>query len=371
MGREAPNDLQFTRWVGAGRHREAAAWLVNHFADEVLGLCLAMVRDQSAAEDLAQDAFGRAFVGLAGYRGEASPRTWLLKIARNRCIDHLRTRERKPWDDPGVDAGEPELQPDDAPLPSDLLLYRDDVEDALAKLGAIERALVVLRFRNGLDYAELATAFGLGEGAVRMRLSRALARMRRFLEAKHDEGRATVLAEPLPAAAPAEPAGALFEMEEAAEELALDNDAFAVHDDAVTGSFGQAPESQRERVAHKSAARPAALPPRTAPGAPPAQAVAARSAPASPPPSRAAKTEAPREDELSLEQAPPDLVAAPQAARGGGLIGWLVEFFHREPLPPPSPPVEHPLTAYFAATREALPMGLRDRLLAQARSIAG
>src|SRR5690606_4644527 len=80
--------------------------------------------------------------------------------------------------------GEPDGHPDDAPLPHDLLLRRADVEDALAQLVEGERALVVLRFKNGLEYAELAEAFGLREGTVRMRLSRALAKMREALRAK-------------------------------------------------------------------------------------------------------------------------------------------------------------------------------------------
>lgn len=58
------------------------------------------------------------------------------------------------------------------------------MESALAELGEADRALVVLRYRNGLELAELAEAFGLREGTVRMRLSRALARMRAALEAR-------------------------------------------------------------------------------------------------------------------------------------------------------------------------------------------
>lgn len=53
---------------------------------------------------------------------------------------------------------------------------------ALDVLAEGDRALIVLRFKNGLEYDELATAFGLREGTVRMRVSRALARMRHVLE---------------------------------------------------------------------------------------------------------------------------------------------------------------------------------------------
>lgn len=175
------SETEFRAWIGSGNLRHAGEWLVHSYADEVLGLCGAMVRDRHAAEDLAQDVFGRAFAGLEGFRAEASPRTWLLRIARNRCIDHLRARRRDPWGG-AADETDPDVQPDEAPLPPDLILRRADVEDALSELSEGERALVVLRFKNGLDYAELAHAFGLKEGAVRMRVSRALGKMRAALE---------------------------------------------------------------------------------------------------------------------------------------------------------------------------------------------
>lgn len=170
-------------YLKAGDLRGAGAWLVERHAHEVLGLCRAMVHDAATAEDLAQDVFGRAFAGLGAYRGEASPRTWLLAIARNRCIDHLRAEQRDPWRGaPPESATDPDEQPDERPLPPDLIARRDQVASALAQLGEGERALVLLRFRHGLEYRELADVFGLREGTVRMRLSRALSRMRRALQ---------------------------------------------------------------------------------------------------------------------------------------------------------------------------------------------
>jgi len=142
-----------------------------------------MVHDATLAEDLTQEVFGRAFAGLTAFRGEASPRTWLLAIARNRCIDHLRSLRCEPWRGAAPDsAADPDEQPDDRPLAPDLISRRAEVASALSQLTEGERAIVILRFRHGLEYSELADVFDLREGTVRMRMSRALARMRRALQ---------------------------------------------------------------------------------------------------------------------------------------------------------------------------------------------
>ena len=194
-------------FLEAGDLRAAGTWLVERFADQVLGLCRAMVRDPSVAEDLTQEVFGRAFAALAGFRGESSARTWLLAIARNRCIDHLRSARRDPWGDD--DGSEPDEHPDDAPLAPDLLARQREVQAALEGLAEGERALVVLRYRHGLDYRELALVFGLREGTVRMRLSRALGRMRgRLVASRRSLGAPPPARRPAPQRPAAPPLGA-------------------------------------------------------------------------------------------------------------------------------------------------------------------
>ncbi len=138
-------------------------------------MCRALVRNESRAEELAQDVFVRAFGALEGFRGEASSRTWILAIARNRCMDELRRGAISPIED-DPDALEAPL--DDTPLPAELCENRAEVLRALHVLPELQRALVVLRFVHGFDYAELGKTFGIKPGTARMRVSRALARMR-------------------------------------------------------------------------------------------------------------------------------------------------------------------------------------------------
>jgi RNA polymerase sigma-70 factor, ECF subfamily len=169
---------ELARLIARGDRGRAASLLVKEYAPAVFSLCRAMVRDSRLAEDLSQDAFARAFAALDGFRGEASPRTWLLKIARNRCLDHLDRLKRTPW---GAEEPEPDELSSDEPPPVELLSRRQDAERAMAVLAEGERALVVLHFGHGVGYPELADSFGIREGAVRMRISRALARMRAAL----------------------------------------------------------------------------------------------------------------------------------------------------------------------------------------------
>lgn len=162
--------------IATGDVAGAAEQLVLLYGSEVLGRCRSLVRDPAVAEDLAQDAFCRAFDGLPGFRGEASFRTWLFTIVRNVCIDHHRRTAGVAWlRDEGAEAEE---QPEERPILLELMIDREQLERALAALDERERALVVLRFVHGMEYAELAACFGLREATIRMRLCRALTRMR-------------------------------------------------------------------------------------------------------------------------------------------------------------------------------------------------
>ncbi len=62
----------------------------------VFGRCLYLLKDRARAEDAMQDVFARAFTNHRGFRNEASPLTWLMKIATHHCLNELRS-ERAGW----------------------------------------------------------------------------------------------------------------------------------------------------------------------------------------------------------------------------------------------------------------------------------
>lgn len=174
----------FETHLERGELSAAAEWLVRTHGRDVLHLCTAIVRDRGTAEDLAQDAFSKAFTALPDFRGEASARTWLMTIARHRCLDHLRRTARQPWSlGRDEDLREPAQPTTDDALVSDLLERHADLRTGLAALDEVERAMVLLRFTQGLSYDEIADTFGVRSGAVRMRVGRALTKMRQAIEA--------------------------------------------------------------------------------------------------------------------------------------------------------------------------------------------
>ncbi len=173
-------DLAIQQALAQSDVRGAARLLVLHHADAVYATCRAMVRDAHLSEDLSQEAFTKALAALPRFRGESQSRTWLLSITRNVCIDHLR-RTKGPIDERvPLDV---EVEVSDAPPAFELLARRGDVERALTPLTEIERAIVVLHHVHGVGYPELASSFGIAEGALRMRMSRALSKMREALSA--------------------------------------------------------------------------------------------------------------------------------------------------------------------------------------------
>jgi RNA polymerase sigma factor (sigma-70 family) len=141
--------------------------LLDQHSDAVWRALRAMVGVQ-AAEDCFQDTFLAALRAYPRLRPDSSPRAWLLTIAHNKAIDHLRraARERTPEiDAAGVD-----------PAPADQAIWQ-----AVAALPPHQRAAVALRFIGDLSHREIAAAIGCSEAASRRSLHDGLATLRRTL----------------------------------------------------------------------------------------------------------------------------------------------------------------------------------------------
>jgi len=155
--------------------------LIEQFKDLVFALIARTVQDKSRAEDLAQDVFLRIHRGLPYFRGEARLSTWIYRIVANACVqEHGRPpRTTVSLDDERT--GE-RLAPSAVDRGFGDLDLRDRLEKAIARLPANARLLVAAHYLDGVRYEDLAEAFGLPLGTVKMQLYRAKQQLRRLLE---------------------------------------------------------------------------------------------------------------------------------------------------------------------------------------------
>jgi len=135
---------------------------------DLYGFFLRRTRDHHVAEELTQQVFADAAGAVSRGALPRSTRAWLYTVAARRLVDELRRRRR---DARVVDRllAEPAARVDE-PVPS--------LVEALDALGDRERLLVVMRVVEGRTYREIASALGCSEAAGKMRLSRALGRLR-------------------------------------------------------------------------------------------------------------------------------------------------------------------------------------------------
>ena len=163
--------------------RDAFAALVDRHGVYVYNLALRLVGQPQEAEDLAQEAFVRAWRALPGFRAEAQFRTWLYRIVTNLCYNRL-PRLRADLDSLPPDASA--QLPDAAPGVERQLVnaeLQDALRAAIAGLPPGYRLLITLRHLQGLSYEEIAVAADMPLGTVKTGIFRARRLLREALAA--------------------------------------------------------------------------------------------------------------------------------------------------------------------------------------------
>jgi RNA polymerase sigma-70 factor (ECF subfamily) len=173
-------DLSLVRRVQAGE-RAAYDLLVLKYQHKVVKLVMRYLRNPADAEDVAQEAFIKAYRALPQFRGDSAFYTWLYRIAINTAKNALVSRERNPvgyeldahGGDEGPDMSNRLRDPD---TPEGLALseeIRNIVHTAIGGLPEDLRTAIVLRELEGLSYEEIAAAMKCPVGTVRSRIFRA------------------------------------------------------------------------------------------------------------------------------------------------------------------------------------------------------
>ncbi len=168
MSLEQP-DLGVLRKAQRGDER-AFAIIVHAYETPVFNYVLRLVGDRSLAEDLTQEVFLRVFQGLPGFSLRCRFTTWLFQVMKNRVLDELRARERRPRALVALD-DVPPLEAIDAPV--ERLEAIDAVWRAVGALNADLKMALLLRDVVGLSYAEIADSLEITLATVKWRIYKA------------------------------------------------------------------------------------------------------------------------------------------------------------------------------------------------------
>jgi RNA polymerase sigma-70 factor (ECF subfamily) len=174
--------------VQRAKNFDSDAWaqIYQRYHQKIYAYLYHRLEDAYAAEDIAADVFLRACekIGSYKYRG-TSLLAWLYRIARNQMVDHLR-RNTKMDTQPLTDEALARISTkQDA---TEGTLVREELKTVLKNLTEDQRQVVLLKFFGDLSNAEVAGIIGKSEGAVKALQHRALASLKRILEAEDRRG---------------------------------------------------------------------------------------------------------------------------------------------------------------------------------------
>ena len=158
----------------------AIRWVLNRYRDRVVRLAGHVLHNPREAEDVAQEAFVKAFRQIGQFRGDSGFYAWLYRIVINLCLDRMRRK----------------CMTSEMPLEetvSHFVACSPDVEKRLSVAQVLDsltppmRAALVLREVEGLEYAEIADVLHIPVGTVRSRLNTAREQFRRRWTALQEE----------------------------------------------------------------------------------------------------------------------------------------------------------------------------------------
>lgn len=190
LEKDGRRELEWLRRAQRG-DRAAYGQIVLAYQDRLYNAVLRLIGDREEARELTQEAFTRGLMKLDSFRGDASPYTWLFRIAVNLAISRLRKVQRHrvfslSWsghsgnghhgtDDQASSLVDRLAQESVDPPPEDLE-KRERGQQVLAALGRLDaeyRAVLVMRDIEGFDYQQMADVLGLPLGTLKSRLFRA------------------------------------------------------------------------------------------------------------------------------------------------------------------------------------------------------
>jgi RNA polymerase sigma-70 factor (ECF subfamily) len=163
--------------------RQEQKLLMELFWNNVFDYVLSKIKDEEETEDIAIETFTKVFAKLKLYNADFDFKTWLISVAHNTMIDHIRKspKLKVSLDDENYKI---ELE-EDLPTPEEKLIQkqaRDELQQQLSKLKPDYRRILELRFLEEKTYKEIAEELGLSMANVKVRLLRARQLLKEILK---------------------------------------------------------------------------------------------------------------------------------------------------------------------------------------------
>lgn len=168
------SEAQLIEAARAGDQRAMGTLYTTH-ADRVYSVVRRVVGDDHTAEDVAHDAWIRAFEKLHQFRGDAAFSTWMHRLAVNAAVNRLRSQGRRSKLETAPELRLPIQEPDES------VLHQRQLTRALDALPEGYRTVLVLHDVEGLTHDEIGERLGVAAGTSKSQLHKARARMRELL----------------------------------------------------------------------------------------------------------------------------------------------------------------------------------------------
>lgn len=194
---EEEAQLEDRRLLSGLQAAEESAYerLIERFQTPIYNLAFRLLNDPSDASDVLQEVFLKVFRNVGSFRGESSLRTWVYRIAVNESHNRRRWLFRHRRGETGLDDNFEDSEAREKPLtdsgetPFDFTMNREAqllLEEGLAAINPVYRAVLVLRELEDMSYEEIAEILEVSIGTVKSRIMRGREALRKYLATRLD-----------------------------------------------------------------------------------------------------------------------------------------------------------------------------------------
>jgi RNA polymerase sigma factor (sigma-70 family) len=168
-------DEEIIKRIIQDKNPELFGILHKRYYKKVVDKSYGFIKDKSLSEEFANDILSKAFEKLEGFKGNSSFSSWLFSITYNHCIDYMRLKKKLHYPDWNRNNVIPEIIDE---TEEDLWVTNyDDLIRLLENIHPEEKALILMKYQDGISLREMGETLRISEDAVKMRLKRARTRV--------------------------------------------------------------------------------------------------------------------------------------------------------------------------------------------------